>query len=85
LLIAAPRWKDEIRPLDLHSQLEFLWYWKCRSTVHWQVIGPPELLDDLKGTNGGHQLPWNCGAALEEIAASHPMSLFLCQHEICGD
>jgi hypothetical protein len=48
LLIAAPRWKDEIRPLDLHSQLEFLWYWKCRSTVHWQVIGPPELLDDLK-------------------------------------
>ncbi|MGD0571144.1 MAG: hypothetical protein ABSA78_22330 [Candidatus Sulfotelmatobacter sp.] len=72
-------------PLYLHTLWEFLSYWRCRSTVHWQVIGPPELLDELRGTNGGHPLPWNRDASLEQIAASHPMSLFLCQHEIGGD
>lgn len=69
--------------MDLQSILQLLSYWQCRTTVLWRVIGPSAVLDDLRGTNEGQPLPWT--RSDEDVAASLPLSLFLCQHEIRGD
>jgi len=60
-------------------QTEF--HFECLSTVFWRVIGPPDLLEDLRGKHRGKDVPFSP----EAFVAAMPMSLFLCQHEIRGD
>jgi len=89
LLISAPLGRREILAgaddvgSDLHSSIQLLSYWRCRTEVLWRVIGPGALLADLRGNNGGEALPWS--RSDEDCAAAAPLALFLCQHEIRGD
>jgi hypothetical protein len=69
---------------DLHTSLQCLSYWRCQSKAFWKVVGPPELLNDLRGTNRGKVLQWSHGLSVEEVVASAPLQFYLCQHEITG-
>jgi hypothetical protein len=85
LTVAAPidHWlwmgqRGEYEPrVNLLSTLQGLAYWQCRTDMLWRVIGPQELVGDLRWVEP-HLAGWNGGSA-------HPLELHLCQHEIRGD
>jgi hypothetical protein len=85
LTVCAPVKMNRIPPRDLHTSLQCLSHWRCQSQILWRVVGPPELLSDLRGNNGGNQLPWSQSLSIKEVVASAPLKLYLCQHEIRGD
>jgi len=73
---------------DFHNQYRMLSYWRCASTVFWEVVGPDELMSTLRGSNDGKCLSWvnaNGGYFATSAVESDPWKLYLCQHEIRGD
>lgn len=65
------------------DDLTSLAYWGCFTQPIWRVIGPRDFLCGLNAIIGvgkfPEALPWP--SRLERC----PNSLYLCQHEICGD
>ena len=71
---------------DFHNQYRMLSYWRCKSTVFWEVVGPDELMATLRGSNDGRCLPWVNGGYFDaSVVESDPWKIYLCQHEIRGN
>lgn len=91
ITVAGPQTTDDVDVqrtgrTDLHTMLQLSSHWACLSPVFWHAIGPPELLDDLRGKKGGTRtITWSRAVGNELFVAAVSMSLFLCQHEIRGD
>ena len=89
VLISGPQTIGEVdlerRRGDLHTMLQVQSHWLCLSKLFWRAIGPPELMEDLRGKSEGTQNRWSRAIGQERFVAAVPMSLLLCQHEIRGD
>jgi hypothetical protein len=72
--VSAPLGKNcRIDGEDLQMLWQNMSYLRCRSEVHWKVIGPPPLMIEMDGD------PW------DKCSEAQAISMFLCQHEIRGD
>jgi len=84
VVVAPPVSGEEILAVDLDTWWLMLGSWMCPTDIFWRVIGPKELTDELRGSNGGIGLGFCRKYTEEELAAAEPLSLFLCPGQIKG-